>query len=78
MWTPASRHAQKCVWIKHLRRCSAPWIDFIGLQEKIGYGFNSELYATDFMIDHATAFKYTRIQLEVTAWWIICIIKSKK
>ncbi len=29
------------------------------------------------MIDHATAFKYTRIQLEVTAWGIICITKRK-
>ncbi len=24
------------------------------------------------------AFKYTHIQLEVTAWWIICITKRKK
>ncbi len=44
MWMPASRNnAQKYVWIKHLRWRSAPWIDFIGLQEKVGYGFNSEL-----------------------------------
>ncbi len=43
MWTPTSRHAQKCVWIKHLRRRSAPWIDFMGLQEKVGYGFNCKL-----------------------------------
>ncbi len=32
-------------------------------------------WATDFMIDHATALKYTRIQLEITAWWIVCIKK---